>query len=380
MRNGTFWACVNILSNSVGLLPARLYRRVGETSEPAEGHPVDRLIRSRPNSRLTAFEYKRLIMVHLLCAGNHYSFIRRVAGEVKELIPFTYPRSMSVSEDADRNVTYEYMRPDGRTVRFEASEILHLRALSTDGLLGLSVISAAAQSIGLALQTERYGARLFKQGASPGVILEHPATLSKEAYERLKQSFDEKYSGAENAHKTILLEEGVKASKIGMTSEESQFLETRKYQASDIARFFGIPPHMIGEIDRGTSWGSGIEQQGIGFVTYTLLPWLTNLAQGFDLALLSPEEQERYFTLFDPEPLTRADFKTRQEGWQIMRSNGVLSANEWRRREGLPPRTDPGGDEYSKPGASSVSDSNKGNSDGNPQQQQEEPKERREAA
>jgi HK97 family phage portal protein len=145
----------------------------------------------------------------------------------------------------------------------------------------------------------------------------------------------------------MLLEEGLSFEKVTMTSEEAQFIESRKFQRSDIGMFFGVPPHMFGDIERGTSWGSGIEQQGVGFVTYTLLPWLTNIEQGMGLALLNPEERNRLAPNFDTEPLTRADILARSQAHKIWFEAGVLSPDEWRRREGMGPRPDGRGGVFS---------------------------------
>ena len=352
MRNGVVYACTRILSDSVGLLPLLPYRRDGDVAAPDLKHPLFLLLTRKPNRWQTAFTYKRLQMGHILLAGNHYSFIRRGLNDVvKELIPFANPRSMKVEQDpVTLEIRYKYSLPGGAGERgFKQSEILHLRGLSTDGVLGLSVIEAAAQAIGLAIQQERHGSNVLKQGASPGGVLKHPALLSPEAATRLRESFDAIYSGQDNAGKTILLEEGLSWEKVAMTSEEAQFIDGRKLSRTEIGMFFGVPPHMYGDTERGTSWGSGIEQQGVGFVTYTLLPHLTNITQAVDAALLSEKEQDTHHTSFDTEPLTRADFKTRQEGRKIQKDAGVISPNEWRRFEGLPPRE--GGDEFKEAAA-----------------------------
>jgi HK97 family phage portal protein len=247
-------------------------------------------------------------------------------------------------DDATGRIRYTYREANGAETNLPAEQVMHLRGLSTDGIMGMSVIQAAAEAIGLSLRTEEHGARLFSNGAQPGVILKHPLQLSAEGAKKLKASFDEKHSGAGNAHATILLEEGMSVEKIGMTSEESQFLEGRKFQRSEIAMFFGVPPHMIGDVERGTSWGSGIEQQSLGFVTYTLLPWLTNLEEAFARDLIPEADQGRFSYKFSTDALTRADFRTRQEGRKIQFEAGVISPNEWRRSEGLNPRD--GGDVF----------------------------------
>lgn len=347
MRVGTVYACVRILAESVAILPLRLYATEGETSKPATTHPLDRLLSRKPNRNQTAFEFKRTAMTHMLLAGNFYGLIRRVGDDVREILPFQNPRDMEVSEDPTTlERLYNYKRSDGRPSKFRQNEILHLRALGTDGLVGLSVVSAAAQAIGVSLQAEQHGASILKNGANIGGVLEHPGNIGEEAAKRLRDSFNARHAGSSNAGSTVLLEEGMKFSKIGMTASESQFIESRKFQRSDIGMFFGVPPHMYGDVERGTSWGSGIEQQGVSFVTYTLLPWLTNIASAADCTLLSEKELAKYHCRFDTEPLTRAEFYIRQQGKEIQARNKVLTPNEWRRSEGMAPIE--GGDEFPK--------------------------------
>lgn len=345
MRVGAVYACVRVLSDSVAMLPLQLHSRDSAGRVRLEDtHPVHRVLAVRPNQWQTPFEFWRLAMGHIALRGNFYCRIVRYAGKVDALIPM-HPDRMEVKQSQTGAVTYEYA-VDGQKRAYPQKDILHLRGLSTDGLVGISPIEAAAEAVGLAIRTEQHGAKLFSNGAQPAGVLQHPERLSAEAAKRLAESFAETYSGAENAHKTLVLEEGLQWTKLGLTAEESQFIDSRKFQRNEIAMFFGVPPHMIGDIERGTSWGSGIEQQGLGFVTYTLLPYLQNISQAVARDLLADNERGTYHARFDTEALTRADFLTRQNGLKIMRDAGVINANEWRQREGMNPRTDEAGDDY----------------------------------
>lgn len=343
MRVAAVYACVRVLSDAVGMLPLGLYRREGKTIRAEERHPVAELLSVRPNRWQTPFEFKRLILGHMALRGNAYCVVVRLGNRVQELIPL-HPGRVTVRQLPSLNLEYVYERPDGSRTTYAQAEMLHLRALSSDGVVGLSPIGVAAQAIGLALQTEKHGARMFSNGAAPAGVLKHPQVLSQEAAQRLADSFQSAYGGADNAGKTIVLEEGMGWEAVGMNAEETQFIESRKFQRSEIAMFFGVPPHMIGDIERGTSWGSGIEQQGIGFVTYTLRPWLVNIGEAIARDLLTAEERRTLFAQFDTDDLTRADFLTRQNGLRVMYDAGVISPNEWRESEGYNPR--PGGDEY----------------------------------
>lgn len=347
MRVAAVYACVRVLADSVAMLPLRLYRKNKDgTHELAGDHFADGLVDGAPNEIHTPFEFKRLVVGTLALRGNAYVWHFMRGTKLAQLIPL-HPDRVKVELPAgEMRPKYSYLLPNHTWKVFDPGEIMHFRALSQDGILGMSPIRVAAEAIGLALRSEQHGAALFANAASPAGVLKHPQQLSKPAADRLAASFQEKYSGSENAHKTILLEEGMSWEKVGMTAEESQFIESRKFQRSEIAMFFGIPPHMIGDIERGTSWGSGIEQQGVGFVTYTLLPWLTNIAQACERDLLPFSERRKYQFKFLTDDLTRADFLVRQQGREIQARNGVLSPDEWRRAEGMNPRPDGKGGEY----------------------------------
>lgn len=346
MRNAAVYACVRVLADSVAMLPMRLYRDEGDTSTVVRGHPLDTLVNRRPNPIHSAFEFKRLLVGTLALRGNFYAYKHMIGRPTQALMPLHPDRMRAELAENGQSISYRYSKAGGGEVVFSSRDILHLRGISTDGVVGLSVIKAAAEAIGLALTAEQHGGSVLRNGASPGGVLKHPQQLSGDAAKRLRDSFDERFSGADNRGRTLLLEEGMTWEKVGMTSEESQFIDNRKFQRSEIAMFFGVPPHMIGDVERGTSWGSGIEQQGIGFVTYTLLPWLTNISQGFERDLIAESEQDALSFKFETDELVRADFFTRQQGYEIQKRNGVLSANEWRRRERMNPRADTGGDAY----------------------------------
>ena len=346
MRVAAVYACVRVLADSIAMLPLRLYREDGATSTVQQGHALDRLVNRRPNAVHTPFDFKRLVVGTLALRGNFYALKHMIGSPTQALIPL-HPDRMTVDVDEGTSaLSYSYRAKDGAEKRFTSRDIVHLRGLSSDGIVGMSVIKAAAEAIGLSLTAEKHGGKMLSNGASPGGVLKHPQQLSGEAAKRLRESFDERFAGADNRGRTLLLEEGMTWEKVGMTSEESQFIENRKFQRSEIAMFFGVPPHMIGDVERGTSWGSGIEQQGIGFVTYTLLPWLTNIAQGFERDLIAEPQQDALAFRFETDELVRADFEARQRGLEIQRRNGVISPNEWRRRERMNPRADAGGDSY----------------------------------
>lgn len=348
MRIGAVYACVRIISGAVANLPLDVKRRVNEqTREDADDHPLWTVLRRKPNRWQTPSEFKRMLQTQTLLHGNGYALIVRSRGRVLELLPMP-SRQVTVRQNDDLTLEYKVARRNGATTTLPQSEVFHLRGMSFDGVCGVSPVTYAREAIGLAMQTEKHGARLFKNGASLGLVLEHPSTLGGEAKDNLKASL-EAYRGAENAGKSLILEEGMKASdKVGMTSEDAQFLETRKFQRSDIAMFFGVPPYMIGDTEKSTSWGSGIEQQSIGFVTYTMEDWFTMWEEAANRDLVGDTEPKIY-TRFNRSALLRGDLKTRWAAHVSALQWGVRNPDEVRALEDENPREDGQGGKYYDP-------------------------------
>lgn len=354
LRVAAVYACVALLSRSQAMLPLQLYKRDGKRHTLEMDHPVADLLSFAPNRWQSPYEFESMLTAHKALTGNAYALISRLGRRVQELIPLN-PLNVKPVLRADMSLEYEYYRPDGRKVTYKQSDIHHRRGLSVDGVLGLSPVAAARRAIGLAMQTEKHGAIMFRNGAKPGGALKTDNQLTDDAYRRLQESFADDYGGVENAHKTLILEQGLAWEQISMTAEDSQFIESRKFQRSEIAMFYGVPPHMIGDVERGTSWGSGIEQQSLGFLTHTLQPYLVSDQQALVRDLLTPEERRQYVIKHDVSALTQVAFLPRQQGFEIQLRNGVISPNEWRIKEGENPREDEDGDAYQAPGSASQS-------------------------
>lgn len=345
MRVAAAWRCVHIICGGVANMPVDLYRRVSERErQPAEGHPL-RAVLHRPNSWQTPQDFKRMLTASAVLRGDGYALKVMAGRRLLALWPMRADR-VQVTQNPDMSLTYQYTRADGPLVRLGQQDVFHLRGLTLDGVNGVGVLKHARESLGLTLQAEQAGARLFRQGVLAGGALEHPQSLSEEAYARLKASIEEHNAGAENAHKFLILEEGMKIGDSLMSAEDAQFLETRKFQRSDIAMFFGVPPHMIGDTEKATSWGSGIEQQGIGYVAYTLQDWITAWEEAIARDLIGAAEPELYVK-FSTAGLLRADAKTRWETYAKGRQMKVLSANDVRALEDMNPVD--GGDVYENP-------------------------------
>jgi len=346
LRVAAVYACISLLSRSQAMLPLQLYRRKDDAETVENNHALSDILTGAPNRWQTPFEFEAMMVAHKLIRGNAYAYISRLGGDVKELIPLN-PARMRVEQRNDLALDYVYRLRNGGERVYSAADIHHRRAMSTDGVMGLSPIGVARHAIGLAMKMEAHGSKTFDNAAKPSGALKSPKPLTAEAAARLKSSFDSIHSGVENAGRTMVLEDGLEWVQIGMSAEDLQFIEGRKLQRNEIAMFFGVPPHMIGDIDRGTSWGSGIEQQSLGFLVHTLNPHLVADRQALARDLLSPQERRRYTIKHETALLTRAEFLTRQNGLEIQYRNGVINADEWRKIEGLNPRADGKGTEYS---------------------------------
>ena len=331
--------CVRILAKAVAGLPLHLYRyKEDGGKEKALDHPLYNLLHDEPNPEMSSFVFRETLMTHLLLWGNAYAqIIRNGKGEVIALYPLM-PNRMVVDRDTKGRLYYQYTTSTedapnikGVTVNLPPSDVLHIPGLGFDGLVGYSPIAMAKNAIGMAIACEEYGAKFFANGAAPGGVLEHPGTIKDP--QRVRESWQSTFGGSGNSNKIAVLEEGMKYTPIGISPEQAQFLETRKFQVNEIARIFRVPPHMVGDLEKSSF--SNIEQQSLEFVKYTLDPWVIRWEQTIHRSLLLPDEKSQYFVKFNLEGLLRGDYQSRMNGYAIGRQNGWMSANDIRELENL---------------------------------------------
>ena len=347
LANTAVFACVRVLSETLAGLPLPVFERKADGSkERAQGHPLYPILHDAPNAEMTAFEYRECMMGHLALWGNHYSEIVRdgYTGDVRALWPLRPDKMQLRRSDANR-IEYVYRMPDGTDKVWQAQNILHVRGLGSNGIIGYSPVSIAREAVGLGLATELYGASFFGNGARPGAVLLHPGVLSDEAHSRLRKSWENRHQGLSNAQRVAILEEGMTIETIGVPPEDAQFLETRRFQVNEIARLFRVPPHMIGDLDRATF--SNIEQQSIEFVVHTITPWAERIEQRLAQSLIVAVERDRYYIEHVVDGLLRGDIQSRYEAYATGRQWGWLSANDIRQLENMNPVD--GGDIYLSP-------------------------------
>ncbi len=351
MTVSAVYACVRVLAETVATLPLFIYQRTTDGGKSKESrHPLYGLLHDAPNDWQTSVEWREMMMGHLALRGNAYSYLDFAGnGYPLRLIPL-HPDKVRPFWDGPNLdiIRYEITDNAGHFAVYPMERILHLRGLSSDGLMGISPIGVARESIGLAKATEEYGARLFSSYGRPGGILTHPAKLTPEAAKRLRDSWQASHAGLPSAHKVAVLEEGMSWHQVSMNAEDAQFLQTRQYQITEIARLFRIPPHMIGDLSRATF--SNVEQQSLEFVTHTIRPWLVRWEQALSRSLLPKADHDRgYFIEFLVDGLLRGDIASRYQAYSIGRNNGWLSANDIRRLENMNPLPDRQGDLYLVP-------------------------------
>ncbi|WP_339862349.1 phage portal protein [Paremcibacter congregatus] len=335
MQVAAVYRSVAIISGAIANMPLMIKRRVNDRErQDASNHYLWKLLRKTPNGWMTGSGFRRLMTLHVLLRGNGYALIVRSRGAIIQLIPM-HPDRVEVTQMDDMSLVYKYTRKDGRVILLKQSEVLHLSLMSFDGVTGITPIQYAREAIGLSLQTEKHGAGVFKNGASVAGVFKHPGGLKDEAIARLKEDL-EQYKGSENSHKTMILEDGMDYAQIAMTQEDAQFIETRKLSIVDIAMFFGVPPHMLGNTEKSTSWGTGIEQQKEGFVAFTLQDYLTMWQDTIARDLIEDADVDIY-AKFKTSSLVQGDFKTRWDGHTKAVQFGIVTVNEVRALEDMNP-------------------------------------------
>lgn len=338
MQLSVVYACVKVLAESVASLPLHVYEQNDGNKKRAVNHPLYTLLHDAPNSEMTSFIFRETMMISLLLHGNAYALILgNKHGRIGGIYPLN-PKRMSVERNDNGQKVYTYTVIKGENpyliksgqVTFPAKKILHICGLGYNGLIGFSPIAMARNAIGLAVACEDFGAKFFANGARPSGILKTP-TLIKDPT-KLRESWESMYGG-ENAGRVAVLEQGVEYQVISVPNSDSQFLETRKFQLSEISRIFRVPSHMINDLEKATF--SNITQQSLEFVIYSLMPWLVRWEQAINQALFSSAERGKYFVKFSVEGLLRGDYETRMRGHQIAINQGIMSVNEVRQLEDM---------------------------------------------
>lgn len=331
--------CVTLLAGAGASLPIDVFVKKGARRTPFDNHPVELLLDSTPNPEMSSMDFRAMLWAHFLLWGNAYAHIVWDGNRVIALWPLM-PDCMEIRRhEKTGDLLYLYTPPGKSAVPYEAANILHIRWFTLDGINGLSPIALARQSIGRSQSAEEFGAKYFANGARPSLVFEYPQKLGDVAIKNLRDSFQENWGGIENAHKVAVAEQGAKITALSINPKDSQFLEQEQFGDERIAMLYGLPPTMLGMTSKSTSWGTGIAEQKMGMLTFTLAPLLTLFEKAFERCLLKKNEQRLYIK-HNLAAFLRADIKTRFLSYGMAVDKGLLNRDECRAYEDLDPIPD----------------------------------------
>lgn len=342
-------ACVGLNEDTVATVPLDFYERTGDQGrERRDDHPLHELLHDRPNAWQTSCEFRQMLEGWCETHGNaHARVIPGPKGLAQALEPVP-PGEMRPFRAPGGTVAYRWSPPDSSPRTLLQHEVLHLkdRPFTRDMMSGQSRVERHKETIGRAVATGEYLSRFFSAGATPKTFLEVPegkTPLTEPQIEAVREQFEKRHGGIENLRRIGVLNAGVKINQVGATNKDSELVETYGLVVAQIARVWGVPLHLIMETSNSTSWGTGIEQQSIGFIVYYMRPKFVRWEQALNATLMSSDMRRRFFFEFNIDGLLRGDFKSRMDGFALMIQWGLASPNEIRKLMNLPPM--PGGDD-----------------------------------
>jgi HK97 family phage portal protein len=343
LKFSAVWLARRILSELPASLEIEVFELSGKNRNSID-HPIKYLL-NNPNSKMNGFTYHELMNDWLQGWGNGVSVINnRRTGHAETLMP-VHPSC--VSPVISKGQVFYIIADNDMGVygTFFPEEVLHYKLFTTNGLWGRDPILMARDNVGLGLAAEKFGAKFFKKGGNLKAVVETTGHMSDVEFKEWKKRWDAYYSGEEGDHSTPVLEYGMQYKPLGIPPEAAQYLQTRQFSIQDIARWFNLPPHMLGDLSRSTF--SNVEQQDLSFVKYTLRPILKRQETELESKLLLPSEKGKYIIRFNLDGMLRGDLASVTAHIKDMVPIGVLSPNEGRRLINQNPRE--GGDEYYKP-------------------------------
>lgn len=351
----TVYACVNRKAKTLAMLPLNVMRKLPNGGkEIALNHRCQRQLSAQPNRWQTSYDWRLYMHTQLMLRGNAYSYIMYNPGrKINELVPMDadrvwpfvitpnkaiyYLSDASPAPPAGSALWYHYFPMNASSMILEAGEVLHIKGMSTNGIVGKNVVKLMRESIGLAMATEEQGARLFSNGAQIGKIFTHPNKLGDDTYARLKNELSQTTTGVGNAHKTIILEDGMSISPTTLTMVDSQFLESRQFQVEDISSALDVPLMLINRSGDKNQTFASAELINQIFVTHMMHPDLVCWEQVLNKDLLYDWERKEYFCSFDFDEMLRGDTKARAEYLTKRFGMASMSPDEVRIYEGENP-------------------------------------------
>ena len=347
------WRAVNLISKDVAKIPLSIFRRDSINGKtPDQSHPGFSLLKYQPNEWTTSFIFRETLQAHALLTGNGYALIERdQGGRPVSLIQVdpqnVIPLRLKSFDTQGRLILGEmfyviHIERTGEKIRLEPTDVLHIKGLGFNGLVGLSIVEYAKESLGISVGARDFGSVYFQNASTPKVVLEHPRVLKQQAAERLRDSWERMHSGLDNAHRTAILEEGMQAKTLSFNNKDSQLVELRQFEIREVANIFGVPPHKIGDPTKSSF--ASIEQENQRYLDESLDPWLVNWEMELRTKILTEREKDvdSHVVEFNRRALVRADAENRAKMYASGIQNGWLSRDEARNAENLPPI--PGGE------------------------------------
>lgn len=323
------WRAVSIYSSLIASLPIQLFKRTDNKTEQIKEHSGLDLMAVKPNEVMTAFTFKETLQTYPLTWGNGYAYIWMSNGTPKEL-QLLKPSDVSVKSTNGRDIFYDVT---GFRNNIPARNMLHMKGMSFDGFVGKSPIGVASESMGGGLALQQFANKFFANGANSSGLLMHPGVLGDQGKKNLRAAFKRDNQGLKNASGVMILEEGMKFQPLTIPPETAQFLQSRQFSVLEIARWYGLPPHLL--MDNSKATYANTELQGIEFLVYSLRSWLKRWESEMDLKLLTTSQQRDHFFKFNINALLRGDSAARAVFYRTMLDMGVFNINEVRRLENM---------------------------------------------
>lgn len=346
----TVFACCRVIGEGIAQVPLKLMREGGDGKSrlPAKENQLYNILAFRPNNWQTSFEYRETLAWHVALTGNHFSFINRLRGEIRELVPLA-PSSVVIKRDEFNVLTYEVTADNGVKQIFPAETIWHVRGPSWNSWHGLESVKLAREAVGLAMATEEAAGSLHKNGVRPSGVYSVEGTLKDDAYKALSNWVNTHLGGSENTGKALILDRSAKWQNTQMTGIDAQSLETRRFQIEEICRFARVMPIMVGYSDKAATYASA-EQMFLAHVVHTLSPWYQRLEQSIDANLLTDKDRASgLYSCFIEEGLLRGSMAETKETLLGYVNGGLMTPNEGRAKLDMNPDSDPASDKLRIP-------------------------------
>lgn len=340
MKVSAVYSCVSLIGGAIASLPMPVFKDSAKGRERDSNHPLHALLNRRPNPNYPAAVFWESIIGSLLLNGDGFARILRPGRTGAKIIGLDWYPAKEVEVKDDNGQIIYILKRNGKTEAVLPDDMIHIPGPGFDGLRGMSQIKfVLSNAAGVALAADEYSSAFFKNGARPDFAIEIPGNPTKDSTQLFRESWQDRHGGVGKSHLPAIIAGGAKVHELTMNAEDAQLITTRQFQVEDIARIFGVPPHMIGHTAASTSWGTGIEQMSIGFVKYTLNRHLIKIEQELNAKCFTGDQH--HFVEFNTAGLERGDYKTRMEGYRVGLGRagepGWMTVNEIRKLENQPP-------------------------------------------